>query len=54
MVASQVINKKALYAIRHLPPSSIFDQHGNKKAAQGLSTQVKPCHDSGTSNFLLK
>ena len=46
MVASQGINKKALYAIRHRPPSSILDQQGKKAAQEGLSTQVKPCHDS--------
>jgi len=46
MVASQGINKKALYAIRHRPPSSILDQQGKKAAQEGLSTQLKPCHDS--------
>jgi hypothetical protein len=52
MVASQVINKKALCAIRHRPPSSIFDQQDKKTAQEGLSGQVKPCQDSSTLNLI--
>jgi hypothetical protein len=41
VTSSQVINKKALYATRRRPPSSIFDRQGKNAAQEGLPAQPR-------------